>query len=61
MTDTMISVIDPRDPDPQGTVEMTLDEFNDAGGDIDTLRDEAGSAGDTELVSMIDAWHASRA
>lgn len=50
-----VTVIDPRDPDPQGTVEMTLDEFAAAGGDLEALRDEAGAAGDYDLVAEIDA------
>jgi len=56
-TETVL-VVDPRDPDPDSTTEMTLDEFAAAGGDMGRLRDEAGSAGDFGLIELIDAWHA---
>ena len=35
-------LIDPRDQNPEGTVELTLDDFVDAGGNLAALRGEAG-------------------
>lgn len=58
MTDQTMSVIDPRDPDPSGTVEMTIAEYVAAGGDIAALRDDAARHGDDELVAMLDAYSA---
>ena len=52
-------VVDPDDPNPDGLVELTCQEFDELGGDFAALRDDAAATNDWDLVAMIDEYLAS--
>ena len=50
--DSTFTAIDPQDPEEQREFDG-CDDYVAAGGDIESLRDAAGAAGDTDLVRLI--------